>query len=144
MPFEHSRFSTTAGTRRRSPWSEAGRSAKASEGLSYELGLEERVLFAGPQPHDVLARYLAAADAFVFPTELNEAAPLAPLQALACGSPVIASSVGSVPELIGRAGECGLLVPPGEPEALAAAMQRILDDADLRQRLRLAGTRARP
>ena len=117
----------------------SGPERESLEGLSYELGLEEHVLFTGPQPHDVLARYLAAADAFVFPTELNEAAPLAPLQALACGSPVIASSVGSVPELIGRAGECGLLVPPGEPEALAAAMQRILDDADLWQRLRRAG-----
>ena len=86
-----------------------------------------------------MARYLVAAHAFVFPTELNEAAPLAPLQALACGAPVIASSVGSLPELIGRAGECGLLVPPGEPEALAATMQRVLDDAGLRHRLRLAG-----
>jgi glycosyltransferase involved in cell wall biosynthesis len=109
------------------------------EALAQELGLASSVVFAGPQPHDVLARYLAAADAFVFPTRLNEAAPLAPLQALACGTPVIASSLGSIPELIDRPGENGLLVRPEEPETLAAAMQRVLADAHLRQRLSLGG-----
>jgi glycosyltransferase involved in cell wall biosynthesis len=109
------------------------------EMLARELGLVSSVVFVGPQTHDVLARYLAAADAFVFPTELNEAAPLAPVQALACGTPVIASGVGSIPELIGRPGENGLLVPPGEPEALAAAMQRVLLDVNLGRRLRRGG-----
>jgi glycosyltransferase involved in cell wall biosynthesis len=109
------------------------------EQLSLELGLGSRVSFIGAQPHDVLARYLAAADAFVFPTERIEAAPLMPLQALACGTPVIASGVGGVPELLGGTEEWGLLVRPGEPEALASAMQRVLVDADLRHRLRRAG-----
>jgi glycosyltransferase involved in cell wall biosynthesis len=109
------------------------------EALARELGLAQSVVFTGPQPHDVLARYLAAADAFVFPTELNEAAPHAPLQALACGTPVIASSVGSIPELINSPGKNGLLVRPGESEALAAAMQRVLADADLQRRLSLGG-----
>ena len=109
------------------------------EAVSRELGLLRSVVFAGPQPHDVLARYFAAADACLFPTELNEAAPLVPLQALACGTPVIASSIGSLPEVIDRPGENGLLMRPGDPEALAAAMQRVLVDADLRQRLRLGG-----
>jgi glycogen(starch) synthase len=109
------------------------------EALARELGLARSVVFKGPQPHDILARYLAAADAFVFPTELNEAAPLAPLQALACGTPVIASGVGSVRELIDRSGENGLLVQPGKPEALAGAMRCVLTDADLRERLRLGG-----
>jgi glycosyltransferase involved in cell wall biosynthesis len=109
------------------------------EALARELGLARSVVFKGPQPHDILARYLAAADAFVFPTELNEAAPLAPLQALACGTPVIASGVGSVRELIDRSGENGLLVQPGKPEALAEAMRCVLTDADLRERLRLGG-----
>jgi glycosyltransferase involved in cell wall biosynthesis len=109
------------------------------EAVARELGLAQNVTFPGPQPHEVLARYLAAADAFVFPTTLNEAAPLAPLQALACGTPVIASNLGSVPELIDRPGENGLLMPPGEPDALALGMQRVLVDAELRQRLRLGG-----
>jgi glycosyltransferase involved in cell wall biosynthesis len=109
------------------------------EHLAKDLGLAQSVVFKGPQPHDVLAEHLAAADAFVFPTELDEAAPLAPVQALACGTPVIASGVGSVQELIDRSGENGLLVRPGEPEALAAAMRCVLTDADLRQRLCLGG-----
>lgn len=117
----------------------SGPERESLERLCHELGLGSRVSFIGAQPHDVLARYLAAADAFVFPTERIEAAPLIPLQALACGSPVIASSVGGVPELVGRREEWGLLVPPGKPEPLAHAMQRILVDADLRQRLRRAG-----
>jgi len=108
------------------------------EALARELGLLRRVVFTGAQSHDVLARYFAAAEAFLFPTELNEAAPLVPLQALACGTPVIASSIGSLREVIDRPGENGLLVRP-EPDDLAAAMQRVLVDADLRQRLRLGG-----
>jgi glycosyltransferase involved in cell wall biosynthesis len=107
--------------------------------LARQLGVASSVVFTGPQPHDVLARYLAAADAFVFPTELNEAAPLAPVQALACGTAVIASSVGSIPELIGLPDQNGLLVPPGHPEALAAAMQRVLHDVNLRRMLRRGG-----
>lgn len=109
------------------------------EGLALRLGLRSSVAFVGPQPHDILARYLAAADAFVFPTQLNEAAPLAPVQALACGTPVIASGIGSIPELIERPGENGLLVRPGEPEALATAMQRVLLDVTLRERLQRGG-----
>ena len=105
------------------------------ERLAADLGLADYVSFAGVQSHEGLASYLAAADAFLFPTELNEAAPLVPLQALACGRAVIASSVGSVPELIDRPGETGLLVPPGKPEALAEAMARILGDGSLRERL---------
>jgi glycosyltransferase involved in cell wall biosynthesis len=109
------------------------------EALARRFGLASSVVFTGPQPHEVLARYCAAADAFLFPTELNEAAPLAPLQALACRTPVIASSMGSLPELIDRPGENGLLIPPGESEALSAAMRRILTDSDLRERLSLGG-----
>jgi glycosyltransferase involved in cell wall biosynthesis len=116
-----------------------GPERESLEVLAREIGLTSSVVFVGPQPHDVLARYLAAADAFVFPTELNEAAPLAPVQALACGTPVIASAVGSIPELIGRPDQNGLLVPPGQPEALAAAMQRVLHDVNLRRMLRRGG-----
>jgi glycosyltransferase involved in cell wall biosynthesis len=109
------------------------------EALARELGVARSVVFKGPQPHDILARYMAAADAFVFPTELNEAAPLAPLQALACGTPVIASSVGSVRELIDRPDENGLLVHPGDPKGLAASMQRVLIEPGLQERLRIGG-----
>ena len=109
------------------------------EALARQLGVAQNVIFDGSQPHDILARHLAAADALVFPTELDEAAPLAPLQALACGTPVIASNVGSLSELIDRDGENGLLVHPGDPGALAAAMRCVLTQPDLRQRLRVGG-----
>ncbi|MEX2556596.1 MAG: glycosyltransferase [Actinomycetota bacterium] len=117
----------------------SGPDREALEALTRELGVEQGVLFTGPQPHHVLTRYLTAADAFLFPSELNEAAPQAPLQALACGTPLIASRVGSVPELVDRPGENGLLVTAGDPESLASAMEHLLRDAKLWERLSRSG-----
>ena len=57
------------------------------------------------------------------------------VEALAVGTPVVATSVGGVPEIV-RDGENGLLVPAGDPAALAAALRRFLGDAELRERLR--------
>ena len=79
--------------------------------------------------------FLAAADAFLFPTERDEAAPLILPQAMACGLPVVASTRGGIPEVIDRPGENGLLVPPGEVSALAAAAMRVYRDESLRRRL---------
>src|SRR6185437_16805355 len=85
--------------------------------LARELDLSDEVVFVPPQPHAVLAQWLAAADAFLFPTQLNEAAPLVPLQAMACGTPVIASDVGTLREMLGRNGDAGgMTVPAGSPE----------------------------
>ena len=71
-----------------------------------ELRLGDAIDFVPPQPHEALAKWLAAADAFLFPTQLNEAAPLVPLQAMACATPVIASDVGTLREMIGST-NCG-------------------------------------
>jgi len=60
------------------------------------------------------------------------------LEAMAAGLPVVATSVGGVPELV-LDEETGLLVPPGDAEALAAALRRVLEDAYLRRRLGSAG-----
>ncbi len=60
------------------------------------------------------------------------------LEAMAAGLPVVASAVGGVPELVVD-GETGLLVPPGDERALAAALARIVGDASLRTRLGAAG-----
>jgi glycosyltransferase involved in cell wall biosynthesis len=100
--------------------------------LARELGLSDEVVFVPPQPHAVLAEWLAAADAFLFPTQLNEAAPLVPLQAMACGTPVIASDVGTLREMLGRNGDAGgMTVPADSPEELANAVERLTSDPGL-------------
>jgi glycosyltransferase involved in cell wall biosynthesis len=104
--------------------------------LTAELRLDDAVTFVPPQPHPELARWLAAADAFLFPTRLNEAAPLVPLQAMACGTPVVASDVGTLREMIGQNGDAGgLFVPAGSPDALADAVGRISANDGLRGEL---------
>jgi glycosyltransferase involved in cell wall biosynthesis len=59
---------------------------------------------------------------------------------MACGTPLVATVVGVLPEVV-RDGETGLLVPPGEPRALAEAIRRLLIDPELRQRLAREGRR---
>ena len=93
------------------------------------------MIFAGAQPHENVALYLAAADAFLFPTERDEAAPLVLPQAMACARPVVASRTGGITEVIGESGENGMLVPPGDVPALTQAMHTLLNDAELRRRL---------
>ena len=88
-----------------------------------------------------VAALLRAASVFVLPSE-HEAAPLALLEAMACGRACVCTAVGGMPAMLaGDTGEpCGLLVPPGDPIALAAAITRLLGDIALRATL---GTRAR-
>jgi glycosyltransferase involved in cell wall biosynthesis len=96
-------------------------------------GLAGTVELAGER-RDV-DRLLAAADVFVLSSR-SEGAPLSVLEAMAAGVPVVASAVGGVPEIVGDA---GLLVPPEDPDALAAAIDRLLADGPLRCRLGTAG-----
>lgn len=90
------------------------------------LGLEGRVLFPGYVPEEDLPALLSGATAFVLPS-LYEGFGLPVLEAMACGTPVIAATTSSLPEVVGDA---GLLVDPLDSEALAAALQRVLTDAD--------------
>jgi len=105
------------------------------EARSRRLGLVDRVTFAGEQP-DVPER-LARADCFVL-SSVSEGLPISVLEAMAAGLPVVASDVGGVHELVGE-GVTGSLVPPRDPEALAAALRPVLADAGLRARLGQAG-----
>jgi glycosyltransferase involved in cell wall biosynthesis len=89
------------------------------------LGLEGQVLFPGYVPEEDLPALLSGATAFVLPS-LYEGFGLPVLEAMACGTPVIAANVASLPEVVGDA---GLLVDPLDTDALAAAMQRLLTDA---------------
>ncbi|MDQ2805059.1 MAG: glycosyltransferase family 4 protein [Pseudomonadota bacterium] len=98
------------------------------------------VRFAANVPD--VAPLLRAASIFVLPSA-HEAAPLALLEAMACGRACVCTAVGGVPAMLAdydAAGPCGLLVPPGEPPVLAAAIGRLLGDTAMREQL---GTRAR-
>lgn len=102
------------------------------------LGLGHAVEFAGWLDADRLADRLAAAQIVVVPSMWPEAFGLTCLEALASGRAVVASAVGGLPDLV-RDGETGLLVPPGDSVALAAAVKRLAADEALRRRLGRAG-----
>jgi glycosyltransferase involved in cell wall biosynthesis len=107
------------------------------QSLALALGVGERVHFLGWRRD--IPTILAGLDVVVLPTILDfEGTPLAVIEALACAKPVVATCVGGVPELV-RDGETGLLVPPRDPEALANAMARLLDDAFMGQQLGASG-----
>lgn len=106
-----------------------------------ELGLAERVSFAGRQPRDVVAATMAAADVFLFPTERAEAAPLVLPQAMSTGVPVVASSIGGITEVIEPGTDNGVLVPPGDLDALVGAIGQLLADEELHRRVGEAGRR---
>jgi glycogen synthase len=112
-----------------------GEERDALERLARDLGVGANVTFAGAKPRASVAAYLAAADVFLFPTEREEAAPLIVPQAMACSAAVVASDIGGIPEVIEKAGESGVLVPPGDVPALSAAASRLLEDEALRRRL---------
>jgi glycosyltransferase involved in cell wall biosynthesis len=104
------------------------------ETRSHELDLAERVRFLGFVT-DIRA-FMGACDVLAFPTQpqLGEGFGLAALEAMASARPVIATRVGSLPEVVSDEAT-GLLVDPQNVEALAAALVRLAEDADLRERM---------
>lgn len=105
------------------------------EAQAAALGIADRVLFLGYR-QDV-PDLLASCDLFVLPS-LYEGLPLSILEAMAATRPVIGMDVGGTDEAVIH-GETGLLVPPSDPRALAAAIRRLLDDRDLACRLAQQG-----
>jgi glycosyltransferase involved in cell wall biosynthesis len=95
------------------------------------LGVRTRIVFPGYVDDEDLPALYRAADLFVFPS-LYEGFGLPPLEAMACGTPVITSNVSSLPEVVGDA---GLTVNPTDIYALANAMGQVLQDTQLRQRM---------
>jgi len=102
--------------------------------------MQSRVTLLGHLPEDEVDRLLRDARIFVLPSR-TEGLPIAIIEAFAHGLPVVASRTGGVGDWV-RDGENGLLVAPGDPAALAAALQRMLADHALRERLGAAARRS--
>lgn len=107
----------------------------AIRNLVAELGLPDRVVLAGNQ--DDVVPWLQAMDVFVLPSD-HEGVPQAIVQAQMCELPVIATSVGGIPEAV-EDGVTGLFVPPQDPAALAAALTSLMRDPHRRHALGTAG-----
>lgn len=107
--------------------------------LAAELGVAERVTF-GVQARSELAATYAAADCLLFPPVWEEPFGLVPLEAMACGTPVVTTGTGGQAALLAHERDC-LVVPPGDDAALAAAVERLAADPALRRRLVEAGLR---
>jgi glycosyltransferase involved in cell wall biosynthesis len=99
------------------------------------LGLQDRVRFLDYVHADELPSLYAGADIFVFPS-LYEGFGLPPLEAMACGTPVIVSNVSSLPEVVGDA---ALMVDPYDIEGMAKAMYKVLSDVELSEEMRRKG-----
>ncbi len=99
------------------------------------FGLEKRVHFTGYVADEDLPALYAAASLFAFPSRY-EGFGLPPLEAMACGTPVVSSNAASLPEVVGQA---GLSVPPDDAAALANAIWQVLCSPELSARLRQSG-----
>jgi MMP alpha-(1->4)-mannosyltransferase len=102
------------------------------------LGLEDAVSFRGGIDNDGVVNLYAEAEVAVVPS-LYEGFSLPAIETMACGVALVATTGGALPEVVGKDGESALLVPPGDPAALASAILRALDDPALRERLGRSG-----
>lgn len=102
------------------------------------LGLAGSVIFAGMRSD--VPDVLRGSDLVVLPSIYGENLPTVLMEAGGCGRPVVASDVGGISDIVAD-GETGLLTPPGDSPAIAAAVLRLLADADLRDRMGEAGRR---
>ena len=108
------------------------------QSLIDELGLQSQVQLIGQQPRAAITRLLQQCTVFVLASRF-ETFGIAALEAMACGKPVVGTSVDGILEIVDD-GENGLIVSPDDPRSLAAALDRLLADASLRRTL---GTAAR-
>ena len=109
------------------------------EALAQELGVADRVHFIGQVGHFLMPALLCTADVVVC-APWYEPFGLVPLEAMACGVPVVASAVGGMLDTVAE-GETGALVPPQDPVALATALRGLLADPARRQAYGRAGVR---
>lgn len=100
-----------------------------------DYGLERDVVFTGYIAENEVAPLICGARIFLFPS-LYEGFGIPPLEAMACGTPVITSDTSSLPEVVGDA---GIMIPPKEPEKLCEAMERLFRDDVLWEEYRVRG-----
>ena len=112
----------------------AGPDEAAFAALAHSIGVADRVRFVGRVPHGDLARYFSAAEVSVLPS-MREGWPNVLLESLACGTPVVASNVGGVSEIITSA-DVGRIMPERTPEALADAVRSLRASPPDRDRVR--------
>lgn len=113
--------------------------AESLRALAYRLGVEERVHLLGYAPHDELIAQYYAADVVVLPSvSRGESFGLVQLEAMMCGKPVICSDLPGVRD-VGLPGVTKLVFPPGDVEALAAALKHLAENEALRHQLGACG-----
>jgi glycosyltransferase involved in cell wall biosynthesis len=95
------------------------------------LGLEDAVEFVSGVPEERIIELYAEAQLAVVPS-LYEGFSLPAIEAMACGTPLVATSGGALPEVVGKDGDTALVVPPGDSDALASKIRWALDEPDLR------------
>jgi glycosyltransferase involved in cell wall biosynthesis len=105
--------------------------------IASELGVRQQVSFRGQVPREAMPGIFRSADAVVC-TPWYEPFGIVPLEAMACGVPVVAAAVGGLRDTVVD-GRTGLHVPPRDPESTAAALARLLADQGLRRTLGRAG-----
>jgi glycosyltransferase involved in cell wall biosynthesis len=106
--------------------------------LIRELGIEDAVHFVSGVTQERIVELYAEAQVACVPS-LYEGFSLPAIEAMACGVPVVGTTAGAIPEVVGDKGDTALLVPPADAGALAGAIARLLDDAALRERVGAAG-----
>jgi D-inositol-3-phosphate glycosyltransferase len=108
---------------------------KRLQEMRTRYGMEDLVAFLGRRSQDTLPYYYSAAEAVVVPSHYESFGMVA-LEAMACGTPVVASQVGGLAYLV-QDGETGYTVPADDPQALADALNRLLKDPEMRARMGL-------
>ena len=111
-----------------------------SSGLVKEYGLQDIVTFTGRISHEELVKRYSSAEVAIVPS-LYEGFGFPAAEAMSCSLPVISTTAGALPEVVGPDGEAGMLVPPADSDSLAKAIRRLLSDELLRKRMGEAARR---
>ena len=101
------------------------------EGLASSLGISDQTVFLGTQGPEEIVRLLQGCETMVLPSRM-EPFGIVLIEAMACKTPVVATTVGGIPEIVDNE-ITGILVPPEDPQALTEGLRRVLTDRDLRK-----------